>query len=98
MGHPISVPQNGDAQIPSEVPKKRLNPLKRKQMEDRVTELEQEISRAENEIARLETALQSFVSADESQRQAQELNSGKAAHAALVGEWEELGRELENAE
>jgi ATP-binding cassette, subfamily F, member 3 len=107
-GPPISVPHNGDArpladvarsgnQVASE-PKKRLNPLKRKQMEDRVTELEEEISQTEDEIARLETALQSFVSAEESQRQSQELDSSKAAHAALVGEWEELGRELENAE
>ena len=97
MGHPTSVPQNGDAQIARE-PKKRLNPLKRKQMEDRVTELEQQISRTEDEIARIETALQSFVSVGESQRQSQELDSRKAAHAALVGEWEELGQELENAE
>ena len=82
----------------TETPKKRLNPLKRKQMEDRVHELEEEISQTEDEIARLETALQSFVSAEESQRQSDELNSNKASHAALVGEWEELAQELENCE
>ncbi|HTS06284.1 MAG TPA: ABC-F family ATP-binding cassette domain-containing protein [Candidatus Eisenbacteria bacterium] len=98
----LPAPKNGGGNehetAVAEVPKKRLNPLKRKQMEDRVTELEEEISQTEDEIARLETALQCFVSAEESQRQSQELNSSKAAHAALVGEWEELGRELENAE
>jgi ATP-binding cassette subfamily F protein 3 len=81
-----------------EQPKKRLNPIKRKQIEDRVTELELEISRAEDEIARLETAMQSFVSAEESQRQSQELDTNKASHAALVGEWEELAQELEKSE
>jgi len=101
---PASAPQpkNGDGSdhptAVAEAPKKRLNPLKRKQMEERVIELEQRISRSEDDIARLETALQSFVSAEESQRQSQELESSKASHAALVGEWEELAQELENAE
>jgi ATP-binding cassette subfamily F protein 3 len=81
-----------------EQPKKRLNPIKRKQIEDRVNELELEISRAEDEIARLETAMQSFVSAEESQRQSQELDTNKTSHAALVGEWEELAQELEKSE
>jgi ATP-binding cassette subfamily F protein 3 len=70
--------------------KKRLNPIKRKQMEDRVAELEAEISHREDEIARLETALQSFVSAEESQRQSQELENHKASHAAMIQEWEDL--------
>ncbi len=96
------LPKNGDRSdhgtAGAEAPKKRLNPLKRKQMEERVQELEQEISRTEDKVARLETALQSFVSAEESQRQSQELDSNKASHATLVGEWEELSQELENAE
>ena len=49
-----------------------------------------EISRAETVIAQCETALQDFVSADESQRQSQELDQNKAAHAAFLKEWEEL--------
>ena len=82
----------------SEQTKKRLNPIKRKQMGDRVAELEQEISRTEGEIARLETALQSFVSAEESQRQSQELEQRKASHANLIAEWEGLSQELEVSE
>ena len=46
-------------------------------MEDRVHDLEQEISKTEEAIARLETALQNFVSAEESQRQSQELDLRK---------------------
>ena len=77
---------------------KRLNPIKRKKMEDRIRELEAEISRAETVIAQCETALQDFVSADESQRQSQELDQHKAAHAAFLKEWEELSQSLQEAE
>ena len=92
-------PSNGDSGTASSAEqKKRLNPIKRKQMEDRVQKLEADISRTEDEIARLETALQSFVSAEETQRQSQELDQNKASHAALVGEWEALSQELEVSE
>ncbi|MGB8987469.1 MAG: ABC-F family ATP-binding cassette domain-containing protein [Candidatus Sulfotelmatobacter sp.] len=76
---------------------KRLNPIKRKKMEDRIRELEGEISRAETLIAQHETSLQGFVSADESQRQAQELERQKAAHAAFLKEWEDLSESLQDA-
>jgi ATP-binding cassette subfamily F protein 3 len=79
-------------------PRKRLNPIKRKHMQDRVTALEQQIGRAEDEIARLETALQNFVSADETQRQSQELEKEKANHSALLQEWEEVSETLQTAE
>jgi len=95
-------PKNGDGGSNrldvAEAPKKRLNPLKRKQMEDRVAELERKISRTEDEIARLETALQNFVSAEESQRQSAELEHKKASHAALIQEWEDTSAALEVAE
>ena len=94
-----STPSNGDSgTAASAEPKKRLNPIKRKQMEDRVQTLEEEIGRTEDEIARLETELQSFVSAEETQRQSQELEQNRASHAALVGEWEALSQELEVSE
>jgi ATP-binding cassette subfamily F protein 3 len=66
-------------------------------MEDRVHELEEEISRVEAAIAHCETALQNFVSADESQRQSQELDKHKANHALLLTEWEEFSQELSNS-
>ena len=76
---------------------KRLNPIKRKKMEDRIRELEGEINRAETLIAQYETSLQDFVSADESQRQSMELERQKAAHAAFLKEWEELSESLQDA-
>jgi ATP-binding cassette, subfamily F, member 3 len=77
---------------------KRMNPIKRKQMEDRVKQLETEINREEAAIARCETAMQEFVSAEESQRQAEELDARKSAHAAMVKEWEHLAQSLQEVD
>ena len=64
-------------------------------MEDRVKELEAEISRAETSIADCEAALQTFVSAEETTRQAQELAVHRAALRKHMDEWEELAQVLE---
>jgi ATP-binding cassette subfamily F protein 3 len=91
-------PANGNGTAATtESSKKRLNPIKRKQIEDRVEQLEEEISRTESAIAHLETSMQNFVSADESQRQSQELDQHKASHAALIKEWEEFSEELSSS-
>src|SRR3982075_111953 len=74
---------------------KRLNPIKRQQVEQRVGELEKEISNVEAAIAHCETALQNFVSTDDNQRHTQELEQHKAAHAALIQEWESLAQVLQ---
>ncbi|MGB2602275.1 MAG: ABC-F family ATP-binding cassette domain-containing protein [Candidatus Sulfotelmatobacter sp.] len=89
-------PSGNDA--PDSGKMKRMNPLKRKKMEERVHELETEISRVEDSIAQCETAMQDFKSAEESQRQAQELEQRKSAHAALVKEWEDLAQSLQEAD
>ncbi len=83
---------------PAAAKAKRLNPIKRKKMEDRVRELEAEINRAEAAIAQCETALQNFVSAEESQSQSEELNRRKAAHGAFLTEWEELSQSLQESD
>jgi ATP-binding cassette subfamily F protein 3 len=95
----IQTPSNGNqAPVTAEGSKiKRLNPIKRRKMEDRVHELEAEINHAEAAIAQCETALQNFVSSDENQRQSQELDQHKAAHAALIKEWEDLGQALQES-
>ena len=90
-------PTNGDGNGVGDRPKKKLNPLKRKQIEDRVQELEQEIERAEAGIIQCQTALQTFVSAEETERQAMELARVKADHATLLEEWEELSQSLQES-
>jgi ATP-binding cassette subfamily F protein 3 len=74
---------------------KRLNPIKRKQIEERVKELEAEISRTETAIAECEAALQTFVSAEETGRRTQELASHRAELQSHMVEWEELAQALE---
>jgi ATP-binding cassette subfamily F protein 3 len=82
-------PPDGDSKT------RRLNPIKRKQIEDRVQELEQNISRLETSIGECERALQSFVSAEDSERQVRELGKHKADLQNSLAEWEELGEALQ---
>ena len=92
-----SVPVNGDgapAADAAEPKGKRLNPIKRQQMEGRLHEIEEEIARAEAAIALCETELQSFVSAEDTQRQTQALASYKTGLQSLMNEWEQLSENL----
>jgi ATP-binding cassette subfamily F protein 3 len=94
----IAQPVNGnknEAAAPDDAKSKRLNPIKRKQMEDRVKELEAEISHAETAIAECEAALQTFVSVEETTRVTQALDSRRAELQSHLAEWEELGQALE---
>jgi ATP-binding cassette subfamily F protein 3 len=91
-------PVNGnknEAVAPDDSKSKRLNPIKRKQMEDRVKELEAEISRVETAIAECEAALQTFVSAEETTRLTQQMASNRAELQNHMAEWEDLAESLE---
>ncbi|MBZ5666578.1 MAG: ATP-binding cassette domain-containing protein [Acidobacteriia bacterium] len=92
------VPVNGDRPPAAEPKGKRLNPIKRQQIEDRLHEVEEEIARAEAAIAQCETQLQSFVSAEETQHQTQELANHKNVLQRLMKEWEEVSEALETAD
>jgi ATP-binding cassette subfamily F protein 3 len=95
------VPSNGkpdrnqSGEEPAGSKAKRLNPIKRQQVEQRVRDLEKEISSVEAAIAHCETVLQNFVSVDENHRHSQELDQHKARHAALILEWENLAHVLQ---
>ncbi|HLW52018.1 MAG TPA: ATP-binding cassette domain-containing protein [Candidatus Angelobacter sp.] len=101
-GHasPAHVPEPVIAPPPAaeEAAKVRLNPLKLKQMKERVSELEEEIVRWEASLLQAQTALQKFVSAGETQRQTKLMNESKAGLEKAVAEWEELAAALETAE
>ena len=91
-------PANGNpaaAPVPAEVKGKRLNPIKRRQMEDRLSELEQTIAGLEKAIAHCESSLETFVSVEETQRLTRELAARRAELQSRLGEWEELGEALE---
>ena len=90
-------PANGShAPSPSAVAEKskRLNPIKRKQMQERAQELEEEISGLEAAIATCENSLQSFVSAEETTRLSRKLEQNRADLQERIAEWEQIGQEL----
>jgi ATP-binding cassette subfamily F protein 3 len=93
---PVSTNHDETAkQTDPEVKQKRLNPIKLKQMKERLQEVEEEIARLEAAIATAETALQNFVSVEETQRQTDLLNRSKADLESVMNEWEELAQMLE---
>lgn len=77
------------------IPIKRLNPIKLKQLEDRLRHAEQEIPRLEEAIAAAEARLGHFTSADQSQKDAAELEQLRTQRTTLLTEWEELSLTLE---
>ena len=88
-------PANGNQPHAPESKSKRLNPIKRKQLEDRVHEIEADINRIESAIATHETELQTFVSADETARHSKELQSDREELQKRLSEWEELSTALQ---
>jgi ATP-binding cassette subfamily F protein 3 len=77
--------------------KKRINPIKLKQMQERYQQVEQGIAALEDGIAECERELQSFVSAEETARWTELLAKRRSELEALMGEWESLSQELEEA-
>ncbi len=80
---------------PSKPQVKRLNPIKLKQMEDRVQSAEVEIPKLEEAIGAAEARMGVFTSAEESQRLSAELDAMRKRHGSLLAEWEELAGLLE---
>ncbi len=74
---------------------RRLNPIKRRQLEDRLAFLEEEIPRLEAEIATTGQAMAVYISAEESQRLIALLEDLHRRQAAFTAEWEGLALEME---
>jgi ATP-binding cassette subfamily F protein 3 len=74
---------------------KRLNPIKLKQLEERLALVETEIPAIEGKIAAAEEQLGSFTSATESQRLTTELEKLRERRTSLLAEWEQLSLALE---
>jgi ATP-binding cassette subfamily F protein 3 len=91
-----SLQSQADNMERSELPKKRVNPIRLRQMQDQQQELEEEISRVEAEIAQSEKGLETFVSVEETARQTELLERRRSELERLVGEWEELSGALES--
>ena len=77
--------------------RKRVNPIKRKQLEERCRQVEQAIAQLESGIAECERELQSFVSAEETAHWTGLLAQRRDDLGPLLAEWEELSQVLEQA-
>jgi ATP-binding cassette subfamily F protein 3 len=98
-GGTASAPDVADAAgEPSAAPKRRINPMKRRQMEERLAEVEAEVGRTESVVAESEDALSRFVSAEETQRLSSQLGEARQALQVLEQEWAALSEELEATE
>src|SRR5271167_1671429 len=75
--------------------KKRINPIKLKQMQERHHQVEADIARLEDGIAQCERELQSFVSAAETARWTELLAKRRSELQPLMAEWEDLSQTLE---
>ncbi len=74
---------------------RKLNPIKLRQMQERLAFVEEEVPRCESAIATTEQELTNYVNAEETQRLSSQLEQLRAEHAALTTEWEELMLQLE---
>jgi ATP-binding cassette subfamily F protein 3 len=92
---PAIMNNGGSAQLPSETKQKRMNPIKLRQMKERVGEIEEEITKLEAGIAECEQALQTFVSAEETARLTQLLEARRNDLESLMKEWEEISSAIE---
>ncbi len=84
---PVSGPARSQA--------KRLNPIKLKQLEDRVASIETELPVLEDRILQAERQQAVFTTAEAAQQLAAELDAMRDRHAALNEEWEESATQLE---
>ena len=80
---------------PAKAAVKRLNPIKLKQLEDRVALIEGELSAVDSRIAATEEHLGHYTSPEDSQRTAAELEDLRSLRTALTNEWESLATQLE---
>jgi ATP-binding cassette subfamily F protein 3 len=78
--------------------KKRVNPMKRKQMTERLAKVETAVSETEAVIAESEESLSRYVSAEETARVSALLEEKRRALKALESEWAELSEALEESE
>jgi len=93
----VSPNANGISKAATPAKRKRLNPIKLREMKERVREIEEEITKLEAGIAECEHALLTFVSPDETARVTQLLETRKADLESLLEEWEETSALIESS-
>ncbi|MGH9558684.1 MAG: ABC-F family ATP-binding cassette domain-containing protein, partial [Bryobacteraceae bacterium] len=87
-------PEPEPVTIPAGDPKKRVNPMKLKKIQDRLREVEQQVAGLESEIARHEAELSEFRSVEETMKLSELVSSRRSELESRVAEWERLSSEL----
>ena len=101
INHPATAVSATTVNTPDTAPEppkpavKRLNPIKLKQMEERIQFAEAEIPRLEEAIGAAEARSGMYTSPEESQRLAAEIEEMRSRHGSLLAEWEDLAGVLE---
>jgi ATP-binding cassette subfamily F protein 3 len=75
---------------------RRMNPMKRRRMEEQLEAVENQITRLEGEIAETEQALACFTSGEETRRLLALLAQRRNELDALLLQWEQISRALED--
>jgi ATP-binding cassette subfamily F protein 3 len=91
---PVAHREPAPAAAPEE-PKKRVNPMKTKKLQDRLREVEEKVAALESEIAQHEAALADFRSVEETMRLNDLVSQRRTQLESTVAEWEELSATLE---
>jgi ATP-binding cassette subfamily F protein 3 len=91
----LSTPNGHIPEPAAKEPARRVNPIKLKQMQDRLKFVEEEIPRVEASIGNAEQSLGVFVSAEETARVSRELDELREQHSTLTTEWETLMEQLQ---
>ena len=93
MAEQLAAPAPVAVAPPPAEPRKRVNPMKLKQMEDRCKQLEATIARTETEITELEA--RPYVNADEAMRVSGILEQKRGELEKAMADWEETSAQLE---
>ncbi len=101
-----TLPEPSEGQMPAAAPvteeapprSRRINPIRLRQLRLRAEELEEESARLEAEIAETERALAVFVSPEQTIRLKERLAAQRERLEAVLSEWEEVARAVEEAE
>lgn len=91
----VAEPASAEAAANDGSKTRRINPIKLRQMQERLAQIEDEIAKLETGIAECESALTSFVSVDETKRQTDLLDRRRSDLETLMAEWEELSSSIE---
>ena len=74
--------------------RKKINPIKLKQLQDRVAQLEADIASTEAKMTETEAGLSNYSNAEESARLGTELAALRVKHEQLIADWETTSQAL----